>query len=265
MRGFRPRRVGKGLYGARSPFGWSRARFCHTAHITEDIEMAARTFAFRLPLPGLPRATFVTDYRFSRGQLLIDGVVLLDATSRDALTLGMSVTLPGTHQQITLRADDDDLVLLLDGVAARREDQLVAPTSRSAWMHGWIALAGSVFGFVASYMYLQRAKTLDDAWSLRMALHMAAWHFLLTLTLFPASVWGQRLGIRAVQAMSLLFFAIHVCIAISNAGSAGAAPDQGWIAFLNAASGFAFLGAVLYGQRAHHDMDPTPTSVIRAT
>ena len=218
--------------------------------------MAERTVTFRLPLPRFPRAIFVTDYGLRKGQVLIDGTVVLAADSRAALLEGVSAVLPGTDRLLTVQAVDDDVCLAIDGVAARREDHLGAPTSRSAWAHGWIALAGSAFGFVASYLYLVRAQVLDDAWSLRMAMHMAAWHLLLTLTLFPASVWGQRLGIRAVQATSLLFFFIHVGIALSNAAAPGEGQDGGWVALLNAASGLAFLGAVVYGQRAHADMDP---------
>jgi hypothetical protein len=78
---------------------------------------------------------------------------------------------------------------------------------------------------------------------------------LLTLTLFPASVWGQQLGIRAVQLVSCVFFFIHVGIAVAN----GVAPDSlrdGSIAMLNALSGLLFLVSVIYGQRAHRDMDP---------
>jgi hypothetical protein len=218
--------------------------------------MAERTVVFRLPLPRFPRAIFVTDYGLRQGQVLIDGTVVLAAHSREALLAGVSARLPGTHRLLTVKAVDDDVCLTVDGIMANREDHLRAPTSRSAWKHGWIALAGSAFGFAASYLYVLRAQVLDDAWSLRMAMHMAAWHLLLTLTLFPASVWGQRLGIRAVQAMSLLFFFIHLGIALSNAAAPGEAPDGGWIALLNGASGFAFLGAVAYGRRAYADMDP---------
>jgi hypothetical protein len=84
-----------------------------------------------------------------------------------------------------------------------------------------------------------------------MGLHMAGWHLLLTLTLFPASVWGQRIGIRVVQAVSLVFFLIHAGIATANLDMADPA-----IAVLNALSGLLFGAATLYGQRAHRDMDP---------
>jgi hypothetical protein len=218
--------------------------------------MAERQIAFLLPVDGLPRAVFVTDYGLRQGRLIVDGSTVLEASSRESLTGGVSVTLPGTSRQITVRAIEDDLELSVDGIAAPREEDLHAPSSRSAWMHGWIALGGSAFGLIASYLYVLRAHALEDAWSMRMALHMAAWHLLLTLTLFPASVWGQRLGIRAVQATSLLFFLIHVGIAISNAHASGEIANGASIAFFNAASGIMFLVAVAYGQRAHADMDP---------
>ena len=98
---------------------------------------------------------------------------------------------------------------------------------------------------------------MDSAWALKMAYHTAAWHLLLTFTLFPASVWGQRLGIRSVQIVSLVFFCIHLGIAIANAfwRDAGSLVDV-WIAFYNALSGVLFLASLIYGNRAHSDMDP---------
>jgi hypothetical protein len=226
--------------------------------------VAEREIAFRLPLPGLPRALFVTDYGLRRGRLLLDDVVVLDAASREALAGGVSTLLQGTDHRITVQAIDDEVHLMVDGTEADREEQLRAPPSRSAWIHGFIALVGSGFGFVASYLYVLRANALGDAWSMRMAWHMAAWHLLLTLTLFPASVWGQRIGIRAVQATSLVFFVIHVGIALSNANEAEALQGGALVALFNAASGLAFLAAVAYGQRAHRDMDPIPRAASRA-
>jgi hypothetical protein len=225
------------------------------AHTTEGIEMAEHQIAFRLPLPGLPRALFVGDYGLSRGQLLVEGTVVLDARPPEELARGLSAPLPGTEHQLELRAIDGEVRLLLDGHEVTPEDRLQAPTSRSAWIHGFVALGGSAFGFIASYLYVLRAEALGDPWSMRMAMHMAAWHLLLTLTLFPASVWGQRIGIRAVQAASAVFFAIHVGIALSNAAAVDVSEGAA-IAILNAASGLAFLAAVVYGQRAHADMDP---------
>ena len=71
------------------------------------------------------------------------------------------------------------------------------------------------------------------------------------MALFPASVWGQRAGIRAVQVVSLVFFFIHAGIALANAGVSDPA-----IAAFNAASGLLFGASTLVGQRAHRDMDP---------
>jgi hypothetical protein len=217
--------------------------------------MAEHRVAFRLPLLGLPRALFIGDYGLRHGQLLVDGKVVLDATPPARLGRGLSGPLPGTAHQLQLQTNDGEVRLMLDGSEIPPEDRLQAPTSRSAWIHGFVALAGSAFGFVASYLYVLRAEELADPWSMRMAVHMAAWHLLLTLTLFPASVWGQRIGIRAVQAASAVFFAIHVGIALSNATAVDVSEGAG-IAILNAASGIAFLAAVVYGQRAHADMDP---------
>ena len=93
--------------------------------------------------------------------------------------------------------------------------------------------------------------------NIKMAYHMAGWHLLLTFTLFPSSVWGQRVGIRSVQVVSAVFFAIHACIAAVNAldPQAMAVNDQ-WIAAWNAVSGIFFLAAVIYGNAAYRDMDP---------
>jgi hypothetical protein len=226
--------------------------------------MAEWRIAFRLLGRGSPRAVFVTDYGLSRGRLLIEDTIVVDAPSRAALASGVSAELPGSGERVTVRLSDDDLGVWIDGVRARREDELRAPSSRSAWLHGWIALLASAFGFIASYLYVLRARALQDPWSMRMAWHMAAWHLLLTLTLFPASVWGQRIGIRAVQGVSALFFAIHVGIGLANVDGFGDPGHGPWVALLNAASGLAFLTAVVYGQRAHADMDPLRAPVARA-
>ena len=218
--------------------------------------MAEQRITFRLPVAGAPQAIFVTDYGLRRGRLIVDGTVILDVPSRKDLADGVSAKLAGNAATVALQATDGDVQLWVDGIAARREDALRAPSSRSAWIHGWIALGGSAFGLVASYLYVLRATTLGDAWSMRMAMHMAAWHLLLTLTLFPASVWGQRGGIRAVQGTSLVFFAIHVAIAFSNARASSEIVEGASIAFFNAASGLMFLAAVAYGQRAYSDMNP---------
>jgi hypothetical protein len=130
------------------------------------------------------------------------------------------------------------------------------PPSASAWLHASVALAGSALGLAASAFYVRRSQVLADPWAMKMAIHMAGWHLLLTLTLFPASVWGQRPGIRVVQSVSLIFFLIHAGIGIANLIGPGSSADGGWIAALNGASGLAFLAAVFFGQRAHADMAP---------
>ncbi len=146
--------------------------------------------------------------------------------------------------------------ITVDGALAVPEDHLRAPIAGSAKIHAWIALLASFFGFVASYLYLGRAESFQDPWSLKMAMHMAGWHLLLTLTLFPASFWGQRLGIRVVQGVSLGFFFIHLGIAVANMWPQGGPSDGPWIAVLNALSGLFFLAATVYGQKAHRDMNP---------
>ncbi len=212
--------------------------------------MAELRIAFRLP-PRNERAELVTDYGLRGGTLLVDGRVV----ARDRAALGSGVRGALGSRSLTLFADGaDEVRLFVDGREAPREERLRAPTSRSAWIHAWLALSGSALGFLASWLYLRRARASGDPWAMKMAVHMAAWHLMLTLTLFPASVWGQRLGIRAVQLAALVFFAIHAGIGIDNA--LAPAGDGPLIALLNGASGLAFLITVLYGQRAHADMDP---------
>ena len=210
-----------------------------------------RTLAFRLPVPGRPRAIVTSDYSLTRARVCVGGRTALDVRSSAQLALGACATLDcgGT---LELRSDGGHLALTLDGAPAVLEEDLTAPVSRSAWLHAWIALAGSLLGFIASGLYVQRARAFADPWAMKMALHMAGWHLLLALTLFPASVLGQRAGIRAVQAISALFFAIHVGLALSNTHAQDAS-----VAAFNAGSGLAFLVATAYGQIAHRDMDPT--------
>lgn len=210
-----------------------------------------RTIVYRLPAPGLPRVLVTSDYGLRRAHVTFRDSVALAVESAEGLVRGATAELPGLGT-LSLQAQDGELALTLDGRAVRREDELCAPVSHSAWVHAWIALLGSLFGFIASALYVARARAQADPWAMKMALHMAGWHLLLTLTLFPASVLGQRPGIRAVQAVSALFFAIHVGLALANAQAEGP-----WIACLNALSGFAFLAAAVYGQVAHRDMDPT--------
>ena len=214
--------------------------------------------AFRLPKDGWPRAVFQSDYGYRGGRLVVDGRPVLDVPSRQALARGVSTTLV-TGERVTVTVVEveggDTIELTLDGEPAIAEQTIAAKPSRSAWIHAAIALLGSFAGFAGGYIYLVKAQTLADPWALKMAYHTAGWHLLLTLTLFPASVWGQRGGIRAVQLISLVFFCIHVGIAIANAGFPDSLHD-GAIAVLNALSGLLFLASVIYGQRAWRDMDP---------
>jgi hypothetical protein len=215
-----------------------------------------RTFAFRLPIAGYPQARVTTDYALSRARVVVEDVTLLEVPSRQALLAGATAALPSSSSTLELRASiEGDVHLIVDGVAAWREDELRAPPSRSAWAHASIALSGSALGFIASYLYVLRADASGDPWAMKMATHMAVWHLLLTLTLFPMSVWGQRTGIRAVQAVSAIFFFIHLGIAIANVAD-GTLADGPFVAALNALSGVGFLAALIYGQRAHADMDP---------
>jgi hypothetical protein len=209
--------------------------------------------AFRLPLPGWPRAVFQSDYGYRGGRLLLDGTQVLEARSREALERGVEGQALGAP--LTMRLVDQGgapaLELTAAGHAARREGRIFAQPTRSAWIHAVIALGGSAAGFAASWFYLVKAASLHDDWARKMGQHTAGWHLLLTFTLFPASVWGQRPGIRAVQLVSLVFFLIHAGMALANSDLG----DPG-IAFFNAASGLLFLVSVLYGNRAHRDMDP---------
>jgi hypothetical protein len=209
--------------------------------------MTTMTIAFWLPpKDGVrTRATFASDHRMSKGSLEIDGEQAIPIVS-----LAAPIEETWNGRRISLCADGGEVELEVDGEPALREDRMHAPISRSAIMHAVIALLASFAGFVASWLYLARAGE-GDPWALKMAIHMAGWHLLLTLTLFPASIWGQRFGIRAVQVMSALFFVIHAGIALANVTEA-----FDGIALFNALSGVAFLGAVVYGQRAHRDMDP---------
>jgi hypothetical protein len=129
--------------------------------------------------------------------------------------------------------------------------------TRSAFIHAILALGGSFAGFVASYLYLHKATLLHSAWALKMGQHTAGWHLVLTLTLFPGSIWGGRTGIRIVQCVCFLFFAIHLAIAIANLGTSDPAnPNDPAIAIFNAVSGLLFFVAAWYGNRAHREMDP---------
>lgn len=214
-------------------------------------QMSSLEIPFRLPLDGLPRAVFRTDYGYRGGVLLLDGHEVLRASSREELAQGVTARANGAQITAALAPEGDVVKLLCDGREAAREDTLRARPTRSAWIHAYQALGGSAAGFIASFFYLLRAEALQSEWALKMARHMAGWHLLLTFTLFPASVWGQRLGIRSVQLVSLIFFCIHVGIATANLDM-----ESPPIAFFNAVSGVLFLVATLYGQKAHREMDP---------
>ena len=223
--------------------------------------MAELEIPFRLPLGGWPRAVFESDYGYDGGRLLVDSETVLEAENRGELEHGVTGRLPGRDVTISLRlvtkGSAVDVEASVDGRHALREDRMRARPSRSVWLHACLALLGSAAGFVASDLYLIKAVRLDSEWALKMGYHMAGWHLLLTFTLFPTSVWGQRTGIRIVQLVSGLFFLIHAGIATANLWpGAGASTDDGWIAVFNALSGLCFAVATIYGSRAYRDMEP---------
>jgi hypothetical protein len=214
--------------------------------------------AFRLPVTGWPLAVVESDYGFRGARLVVNDRPLLDVPSRDRLLEGVTTRLPDGHElRLTLETEQgqDRIQLTVDGRAALPESAISAKPSRSAWIHAAIALVGSFAGFGGGLFYLIKAQNLVDPWAMKMAYHTAGWHLLLTFSLFPASVWGQRVGIRAVQLVSLVFFFIHLGIAIANVVTPDSMHD-GSIAVLNAISGVLFLASVIYGQRAWRDMDP---------
>ena len=223
--------------------------------------MAELEVPFRLPVDGWPRAVFESDYTYDGGRLVVDDHAVVRAATREQLERGVRGCLAGGGADVAVRLvvgeRTPELQLWVDGRPALREDGLRARPTRSAWVHACLALAASAAGFTASYLYLIKAQTLQNDWALKMANHMAGWHLLLTFSLFPASVWGQRAGIRAVQWVSLLFFFIHAGIALANSGPADpGSPDDLWIAIWNATSGACFLAASVYGNCAYRDMDP---------
>ncbi len=214
------------------------------------------TLTYRLPLPNWPKAQVESNFARSCGRVLVEGQEVLSFESQGALQVGATAMLEDHELLLGLDSSGAGFLLSVDGLPAKEESKLSAPTSRSAWIHAWIALLASFFGFLASYLYLAKAEAQNDLWSLKMSIHMAGWHLLLTLTLFPASVWGQRFGIRAVQGVSVVFFLIHLGIALANLEDAARAAQGPGIALLNALSGLGFLASIIYGQRAHRDMDP---------
>jgi hypothetical protein len=222
---------------------------------------ARRSIAYRLPLEGAPRVVFETDWLFHGGRLSYEGRSLVEARTRDELARGLETEFAEGALTVRLveHAGENAIEVRLGDALALSESTVFLKPTRAVWIHAWIALAGSIFGFVSSALYLHKASLLHSEWASKMGMHTLVWHVVLTATLFPSSLWGQRLGIRIVQAVSLVFFGIHVCIAISNVGNGGDAsnPNDAWIALTNALSGLAFLAAVAWGQRAAREMDPS--------
>jgi len=221
--------------------------------------MAELEIDFLLPLPGWPRAVFESDYGYDGGRLLVDAAPRLEAADRSALERGVEGRLEPAGAALALRLvknqrGDNEIELLVDGRPATRREALRARATRSVWVHALLALVASGAGFVASYLYVLRAAQESGDWALKMANHMAGWHLLLTFTLFPLSLYGQRRGIRLVQFVCLLFFLIHVGIGLANVESGGG--HSGAIAFFNTVSGLFFLAAAIHGNRAYGDMDP---------
>jgi hypothetical protein len=219
--------------------------------------MSQLVISFSASNSTLPRLRFVSDYSLNGAQIWAGNALLLRVATREELETGVCAFAAGVAHQIAVRATHPtDVRVEVDGRPARRDDLHARPPSRSAWIHAWLALGGSMFGFIAGALYVVRSQASGDPWAMKMAWHMAVWHLLLTLTLFPASVWGQQLGIRVVQLTSVVFFAIHLGIALSNAAS-GTTLEQGMaIAAFNAVSAAVFLAAALWGFRAYRDMDP---------
>ncbi len=211
---------------------------------------------FSVDLDGGVRASFFGDHLFSSGRVEIAGETVVRFDERREGLIGrwrdrvVRLELPDREAP-----DPNRLALYIDDVAVPQVRHVRMKPSRSAWMHATQALLASVAGFIASYLYLVKAEEQADAWAMKMGIHTAGWHLLLTLTLFAASVWGQRVGIRAVQFVSLVFFGIHAGMAIANFVDPSPLDGPG-IAIFNAISGVFFFVAVVYGQRAHRDMTP---------
>lgn len=223
--------------------------------------MAELERAYLLPLPGWPRAVFCSAYGYDGAELRVADAVVLRTSTRADLEAGVHERLPRSSAEVAMCLAPNErgtpiVRVTVDGRPALEEGAVRARPTPSVWIHASIALAASAAGFVASYVYLLRAAAQEGDWALKMARHMAGWHLLLVVTLFPASVWGQRVGIRAVQWTSALFFAIHAGIAIANLGADTATDHGSAIALFNGLSGVFFLASVGYGNRAHRDMDP---------
>jgi hypothetical protein len=228
--------------------------------------MADHELRFRLPVKGCPEVVFETNYSYAGGRLLMGEEELLVVASRQELRDGASCCFHDTDEVLFIELISDSvnrayLVMTLGGRKALTEKELTLHPSRSTWIEASLALLASVFGLWASYRYLALFQQTGEAWPLKMACHMAGWHLLLVLTLFPAVAWGQRIGIRTAQVVSGLFALIHLGIALANFFSMGEKVDTPGIAFFNAASGILFLAALVYGARAHSDMDPVAALV----
>lgn len=212
---------------------------------------------FVLPDRNLTRVCFESDYEFRSTRVRIAEREILELANPQELDRGTtltSVSLGGATLEVRRRMDGAIPIIdiFLAGESATPEDELSAYTARAAWIHAFQALAASAAGFVASAIYLSKSQDSGSLHEFKMAYHMAAWHLLLTLTLFPASVWGGCFGIRFVQTTSALFFLIHAGIAAANLSTFNSpeAADPA-IALWNAVSGFFFLVATIYGNRAH--------------
>ncbi len=220
--------------------------------------MSGRVWNLRLPLPDWPAVTVESAYGGGETMLRIEGRDVLCAQDRDDLRRGVSADLDG--RTLRMKLDEDGaggaLHVEIDGIPAVDESSLSPRASRTAWRHALLVAAASLAGFIASYLYLERAYATDSVWSLKMAYHMAGWHLVLTLVLAPAVILFGRIGIRFVQGTAALFFAIHLGIAISNALDPASLHHGGAIALWNAVSGLFFLAAVPYGNVAWRDMDP---------
>jgi hypothetical protein len=222
------------------------------------LSASLRTWNLRLPLPEWPSALVESDYTFGSAKLYVDGRELLRAETRAQLREGVRTAFGEHDVRMSLcdAGEAAELIVEVDGERAIDESRLRPRACPSARRHALIALGASAAGFIASYLYLERAWTMDSVWALKMAYHMAGWHLLLTLLLAPASLLFGRPGIRSVQATSALFFAIHLGIAVANALDPSSLHHGGAIAFWNALSGLFFFAAVPYGNVAWRDMDP---------
>ncbi|MEQ9503993.1 MAG: hypothetical protein RIT81_44470 [Deltaproteobacteria bacterium] len=211
---------------------------------------------FSVNLDGGVQARFLGDHLFSRGCVKFGDETVVDFDERRERLIGR-----WRDHEVRLELPDRDvpdpnrLALYIDDERVPQIGHVRLKPSRSAWIHATQALLASFAGFVASWLYLVKAEEQADAWAMKMGIHTAGWHLLLTLTLFAASVWGQRIGIRAVQFVSLVFFCIHAGMAIANFVDPSPLDGPG-IAVFNAISGIFFFVAVVYGNTAARDMTP---------